>query len=172
MFFKKNDLYKILRNLKINFTEYNHSPLFTVEDSQNLRGKITGAHTKNLFLKDKKGLLILLTCQEDAIINLKKIRSSLGVKNLSFAKEDLLMKYLGVLPGAVSPLGLINDRTLSIVLYLDKNLFDAQTINFHPLINTTTINLSFDDFIKFCDHTNHKPKILDIEKNEVLNDIR
>ena len=172
MFFKKNDLYKILRNLNINFTEYNHSPLFTVEDSQNLRGKITGAHTKNLFLKDKKGLLILLTCQEDAIINLKKIRSSLGVKNLSFAKEDLLMKYLGVLPGAVSPLGLINDRTLSIVLYLDKNLFDAQTINFHPLINTTTINLSFDDFIKFCDHTNHKPKILDIEKNEVLNDIR
>ena len=172
MFFKKNDLYKILKNLKINFTEYNHSPLFTVEDSQNLRGKITGAHTKNLFLKDKKGLLILLTCQEDAIINLKKIRSSLGVKNLSFAKEDLLMKYLGVLPGAVSPLGLINDRTLSIVLYLDKNLFDAQTINFHPLINTTTINLSFDDFIKFCDHTNHKPKILDIEKNEVLNDIR
>ena len=172
MFFKKNDLYKILRNLKINFTEYNHSPLFTVEDSQNLRGKITGAHTKNLFLKDKKGLLILLTCQEDAIINLKKIRSSLGVKNLSFAKEDLLMKYLGVLPGAVSPLGLINDRTLSIVLYLDKNLFDAQTINFHPLINTTTINLSFDDFIKFCAHTNHKPKILDIEKNEVLNDIR
>ena len=94
------------------------------------------------------------------------------MKNLSFAKEDLLMKYLGVLPGAVSPLGLINDRTLSIVLYLDKNLFDAQTINFHPLINTTTINLSFDDFIKFCDHTNHKPKILDIEKNEVLNDIR
>lgn len=172
MFFKKNDLYKILKNLKINFTEYNHSPLFTVEDSQNLRGKITGTHTKNLFLKDKKGLLILLTCQEDAIINLKKIRSSFNVKNLSFANEDLLMKYLGVLPGAVSPLGLINDRTLSIVLYLDKNLFNAQTINFHPLINTTTINLSFDDFIKFCDHTNHKPKILDIEKNEVLNDIR
>ena len=172
MFFKKNDLYKILKNLKINFTEYNHSPLFTVEDSQNLRGKITGTHTKNLFLKDKKGLLILLTCQEDAIINLKKIHSSLNVKNLSFTKEDLLMKYLGVLPGAVSPLGLINDRTLSIELYLDKNLFDVQTINFHPLVNTATINLSLADFIKFCNHTSHKPKILDIEKNEVLNDIR
>ena len=172
MFFKKNDLYKILKNLKINFTEYNHSPLFTVEDSQNLRGKITGAHTKNLFLKDKKGLLILLTCQEDAIINLKKIRNSLNVKNLSFAKEDLLMKYLGVLPGAVSPLALINDRELSVELYLDKNLFDAQTINFHPLVNTATINLSVANFIKFCAHTNHKPKILDIEKNEIISEIR
>ena len=82
------------------------------------------------------------------------------------------MKYLGVLPGAVSPLALINDRELSVELYLDKNLFDAQTINFHPLVNTATINLSVANFIKFCAHTNHKPKILDIEKNEIISEIR
>ena len=93
----------------IEYKEYSHEKLFTVKDSKKLRGAIAGAHTKNLFLKDKKNNLFLISCLESRMIDLKKVRSALLAKNLSFCSENILLKVLGVGAGSVTPFGLIND---------------------------------------------------------------
>ena len=107
----RDDLMAMLDRLGIATTTVKHPPLFTVEESQALRGAIPGAHTKNLFLKDKKDALFLVTVLEDAAIDLKHVHNLIGASGrVSFGKPELLLEKLGVTPGAVTPFGLINDR--------------------------------------------------------------
>src|SRR5260370_436013 len=109
-------------------------PLFTVEQSRDLRGSIAGGHTKNLFLRDKKGALFLVTALEDAAIELKSLHRRLGATGrFSFGSAELMMETLGVTPGAVTPFGVINDTTQRVMVVLDAALMEHAVINAHPL---------------------------------------
>ena len=142
-------LFNLLVKKNINYTLYNHPPLFTVDDSKRLRGKIDGAHTKNLFLKNKKNNFYLFSCLESTKINLKILKEKLNLGNISFAGEKYLHELLNVKPGAVTPFGLLNDSTRKIKFFLDLKLNDFDSFNFHPLVNTATINIKRNDFYNF-----------------------
>ena len=144
-----DQLINTLKEKKYDFEIHKHKPLFTVEDSNRFRGAIKGSHSKNLFLKNKKNNFFLISCEELDQINLKKISKSLNLGNISFAKEEYLNQYLGIKPGSVSPFALLNDKKNDVVFYLEKNLFESQLINFHPLINTLTITMFTNKFIDF-----------------------
>ena len=146
----------ILKNKKYDFKVHKHEALFTVEDSNKLRGVIKGSHSKNLFLKNKKNNFYLISCEEYNQINLKKISKSLNLGNISFAKEEYLNQYMGIKPGSVSPFGLLNDQKNSIIFYLEKKLYESELVNFHPLINTITITMHTNKFIDFMIENNKK----------------
>ena len=164
----KSELLEILRAKGINFQIHDHDPLFTVEDSEKLRGQINGAHTKNLFLKNKKNKFFLLSCDENAVVNLKQFSKSIDAKNLSFANEIYLQDCLGIKPGSVSPLALLNNRENNVDFYFDKKLFESETINFHPLINTTTISMKTKDFISFILENGKKINIFSLENYSIV----
>ena len=159
----KTDLLQLLRGKSIDFQIHQHEPLFTVEDSENLRGEIDGSHSKNLFLKNKKNSFFLLSCDEKAKVDLKKFSLSIDAKNLSFANEKYLDKYLGIKPGSVSPFALLNDKENIVEFYLDEKIAKSEKINFHPLVNTTTITMKTNDFINFILENNKKINIFSLD---------
>ena len=164
----KNELLELLRGKGLNFQIHNHKPLYTVDDSESHRGNLDGAHTKNLFLKNKKDMFFLFSCDENANIDLKRFSKSIDAKNLSFANESYLEKYLGIKPGSVSPYALINDKQSIVNFYLDEKLFKSDLINFHPLINTTTITTKTVDFINFILENNKKINIFSLESYSIV----
>jgi Ala-tRNA(Pro) deacylase len=140
-----------------------HAPVYTVEESKRLRGELTGAHIKNLFLRNKKGAMWLVTCLEDRDIDLKQLGQALGAGRFSFGSADRLMRYLGVIPGAVTPLAVINDADGQVQMVLDKALCDAEIVNCHPLVNNMTTRLAAKDLLAFLEATGHAPQILDFD---------
>ena len=158
---KENDLLTKLDNSKIVYKLHKHQALFTVEDSFKKRGQINGAHSKNLFLKNKKNNYFLFSCLENTKVELKKLAKSLNLGNVSFAKEAALQEYLGVVPGSVTPYGLLNDVDNKVKFYLDSGFLSYKTINFHPLDNTSTINLSVKNFINFLVENKKKVNIFE-----------
>ncbi len=164
----ETDLLKLIREKGLDFQTHKHKPLFTVEDSENLRGIIKGSHTKNLFLKNKKNNFYLFTCDENARVDLKRFSKSIDAKNLSFANEKYLEKYLGIKPGSVSPYALLNDEENSVAFYLDSKLASSEIINFHPLINTTTISIKTKDFINFILENKKKINIFSLDDYSIV----
>ncbi|MEM8837646.1 MAG: prolyl-tRNA synthetase associated domain-containing protein [Pseudomonadota bacterium] len=156
----RNDLMDELTNLGIATETVDHPPLFTVEDSKTLRGTIHGGHTKNLFVKDKKGALFLLVVDEDSSIDMKSLHKTLGCGRLSFGKPDLLMEVLGVIPGAVTAFAIANDRDKRVQIVFDEQLMQNDKINCHPLTNDATTTIKRDDLIAFVRATGHKPSIM------------
>ena len=142
---------------------HKHEPLFTVGHSISKRGKIEGAHSKNLFLKNKQNKFFLFSCLETTKIELKKLSKNLNLGNISFAKEEYLKKHLGVLPGSVTPFGLLNDNDQKVEFYLDKAFLAEKSVNFHPLVNTSTVNLAVGDFISFLIENKKKVNIFNFE---------
>jgi len=154
------DLFAYLDRLGIAHSTVSHAPLFTVEQSQALRGQIPGAHTKNLFLKDKKSAIYLVVAPEEASIDLKGLHRLLGATGrFSFGSADLLLEVLGVQPGSVTPFGAMNDAGGRMNVVLDTGLMRHDVINAHPLVNTKTTSLASQDLIKFLEATGHVPRI-------------
>jgi Ala-tRNA(Pro) deacylase len=141
-------------------TTVEHPPLFTVEQSQALRGEIAGGHTKNLFLKDKRDAVFLVVAEEDAEVDMKSLHKRIGSARLSFGKPELLAELLGVVPGSVTPFGVINDTARRVSVVLDAGLLRHGKLNFHPLENTATTTIAPDDLTKFLCATGHEPRIL------------
>ncbi len=164
----KTDLFELLSVKNVEFQIHNHDPLFTVEDSEYLRGEIEGAHTKNLFLKNKKNNFFLLSCDENASVDLKKFSKSINAKNLSFANANYLEKFLGIKPGSVSPYALLNDKDNLVEFYLDEKLFRSEIINYHPLINTSTITIKTSAFIDFLVENNKKINIFSLKSYSIV----
>ena len=151
------DLFAFLEELGIETTTVTHPPLHTVEESRALRGDLPGAHIKNLFFKDKKGALFLVTCLEDRRVDIKALGKAIGAARLSFGKPDLLFEVLGVRPGAVTPFALVNDREepRRVTFALDAALRDSETIHAHPLHNEATTAISWAGlatFVAACGH--------------------
>lgn len=156
-----DDLFAMLDGLGIVTKTVTHPPLYTVADSQKLRGEIDGGHTKNLFVKDKKDNYFLLTVGEEAIVDLKTIHQLIGgASKVSFGKPEALMELLGVSPGAVTAFGPINDGEGKVKVFLDADLMAHETVNCHPLVNTATTNIRSGDLVTFLRSTGHEPQIL------------
>src|SRR5499426_3584234 len=137
-----SDLFAFLDRLGIAHATVTHPALFTVEQSQQLRGTISGGHTKNLFLRDKKGALFLVVALEDAAIELKSLHRRLGASGrFSFGSADLLRETLGVAPGAVTPFATMNDTQGRVCVVLDGAMMEHGTLNYHPLVNTMTTSI-------------------------------
>ena len=151
-----DELFAALDRLGIAHPTVSHPPLFTVEQSQGLRGTIAGGHTKNLFLKDKKGALFLVTALEDAAIELKSLHRTLGANGrFSFGSAELMLETLGIEPGSVTPFAAINDTAGRVTVVLDAAMMEHDWINFHPLRNTMTTTIARDDLVRFLAETGH-----------------
>jgi len=154
-------LLQYLDELGIRYRSVSHAPLFTVEQSKELRGDLPGGHTKNLFLRNKKGAMWLVTCLEDRAIDLKELGEQLGSGRLSFGRPDRLMRFLGVLPGAVTPLAVVNDKQRQVELVLDSALLNHNPVNVHPLTNDMTVALAPLDLLRFLEASGHAPRMVD-----------
>ena len=160
MAFVRKDLLSRLDALGIVTTTVDHPAVFTVEEAKRLRGNLLGAHTKNLFLKDKKNRLWLVVALEDRDLDLKALRKEIGAAQLSFGNPGLLLKILGLEPGSVTPFGVINDTDGEVTVILDKGLLAFDVLNFHPLTNTATTQISPEGLLAFLSDTKHQPKII------------
>jgi len=151
-----------LRDLGIEASTADHPPVFTVEEAKALRGELEGAHTKNLFVRDKKGVMWLVVALEDSRVDLKELAGTLGLKRISFGSADRLMKYLGVIPGAVTPFGVINDHGGVVSVALDRRMQDHDIWNFHPVDNAKTTTLRGEDMVRFLEAVDHAPTWVDL----------
>lgn len=151
-----------LRELGIEATTADHPPVFTVEEAKALRGELEGAHTKNLFVRDKKGVMCLVVALEDRSVDLKELAGRIGLKRISFGSADRLMKYLGVIPGAVTPFGVINDHGGLVSVALDRGLQAHEIWNFHPVDNARTTTIRGDDMVRFLEAVDHPPLWVDV----------
>ena len=156
-------LFEYLEKLEIETTTHSHEPLFTVEDSQNLRGDLPGLHSKNLFVKDKKDALWLVVAEENTQIRMNNLHKRLGSARLSFGKPELLVETLGVTPGSVTPFALINDQDRVVNLALDAKLANGDKLNFHPLRNDRTTTIQSMDLLRFVSSLGYDAKIIDFE---------
>ena len=158
----KDQLFEKFDELEIKTTTVEHQALHSVEESQALRGQIPGGHTKNLFLKCKKGSLWLIVALETTKVDLKMLFKTLQTGRFSFGSSDLLYETLGVYPGSVTPFALINDKSGDVQVVLDLNMMKFDVLNFHPLENTFTTSIKRDDLVKFLEEIEHSPKILEL----------
>ena len=146
---------------EIGHTTHEHPAVFTVAEGPEIKASMPGAHTKNLFLKDKKGRLWLISARQDTVIDLKNLHRVIGSDRLSFGNAVLMAETLGLTPGSVTAFGLINDRARRVTFVLDKALADADLVNFHPLINTATTAVSGDGFARFLAAIGVEPIVVD-----------
>ena len=138
-----------------------HPPVFTVAESDQIKADMPGGHTKNLFLKDKKGALILISALQSTEIDLKGLHKRLECGRLSFGKPDLLHEALGVTPGSVTAFAIVNDPEKRVRFILDAALMAHETVNFHPLKNDATTAVSSADLMKFVRALGREPEIVD-----------
>jgi Ala-tRNA(Pro) deacylase len=156
----KEDLFECLTQLGIKTKTIEHPPAYTVENAKAYRGDLSGAHSKNLFLKDKKGQLWLIVCLEDRNLDMKKLKDCIGSAHLSFGKPNVLKEVLGVSPGSVSPFTLINDAEKRVRVVLDQEMMTFDYLNFHPLENTSTTQISRSGILKFIKSCGHQADII------------
>lgn len=155
-----DELFAYLDRLGVAHKTVTHAPLFTVEEGREVRREIAGAHTKNLFLRDKKGKAFLLVALEDAVIELRSLHRLLGATGrFSFGSPDLMRELLGVTPGSVTPFAVINDVALRVTVVLDAAMMAHEVLNFHPLVNTGTTTISQQGLLRFLEATGHVPQI-------------
>lgn len=160
---RQEALFAFLEERGIRTATHAHAPVFTVAEAQALRQAIPGAHTKNLFLKDKKDNYFLVTVEEEADVDLKSIHGLIGAKSrVSFGKPEALFALLGVTPGSVTALGAFNDRDRRVTVVLDAELMTHSVINVHPLSNDRTTSIGRDDLVAFLRATGHEPLVLKV----------
>ena len=156
----RQDLFARLAELGIETRTVDHEPVFTVEESHELERALPGAHTKNLFLKDDKGVLFLVVALSSTRVDLKALSRSLGAGRFSFGRPELLMQHLGVPPGSVTAFAVINDADRRVRVVMDDALLNYETINCHPLENTATTNIARPDLLRFIRACGHEPSIV------------
>lgn len=148
------DIYLILKDLDIEFEKYEHPAVYTVEEAEKYDRGVDAAHSKNLFLRNKKGNKHYLVILEGSKrVDLKELAKLLNEGDLSFASPERMLKYLELTPGSVSPFGLINDINKEVHVVVDNDLLKSKKQGSHPNVNTATLVISTDDFKKFLEYT-------------------
>jgi Ala-tRNA(Pro) deacylase len=157
------DLDAFLRDRGITATRHAHPPVMTVEESERLVPKLPGAKTKNLFLRDKKGARhFLVTVPQDLQVDLNALGSALDAGRLGFASPERLAKHLGITPGSVSLLALVNDAAAAVEFVIDRALWDAAAVQAHPLVNDATMVIAHAELERFLAATGHTPRVIDV----------
>lgn len=159
------DLLNTLKELGFETTTHEHEAVFTVEESSKIKQEIPGGHTKNLFLKDKKGSFFLIVAEGSAQIKLNSAHGMIGAKGrVSFGKPEALMELLGVKPGSVTAFAPINDKENKVNVVIDEPLLRYDLINCHPLTNEMTTTISKENLLQFLKHINHEPQIIQVSE--------
>ena len=157
------DLSEFLREHGIAAPRHEHPAVMTVEESDRLVPTLPGAKTKNLFLRDKKGLRhLLVTVAAARAVDLNQLGATLGVGRLGFASPERLQRHLGITPGSVSLLALVNDTAHAVEFVIDRTLWEAAAIQAHPLANTATMVLAHADLEQFLAATGHAPRVIEV----------
>lgn len=154
------DFFRRLDVLGIVHKTMRHDPVFTVDEALRLRGRIPGAHSKNLFVRDKKENHWLVSCLSDRQLDLKWLAGELGTGRLTFCSRRRLEGFLGIRPGAVSPFAILNDLDGVVRVALDADVLEREPLNFHPLDNSRTTTVSRDGLLRFLEAEAHPPLIL------------
>jgi Ala-tRNA(Pro) deacylase len=157
------DIYEFLNKHEIAYERYDHEAVYTCEQADSLHIPVTAAKTKNLFLRDRKAhrhFLVMVGAEKS--LDIKKLEVLLGVKGLSFASDKRLGKYLGLSPGAVTILGIINDVDNAVEVIVDMDLWEKESMRCHPLVNTSTLVITINDIKRILDCTGHQVSILDV----------
>jgi len=158
-----NALLQFLEQLGIHYQRHDHVAVYTSEQLRDVASPLTGVSTKNLFLRDKKGTRhFLLVLDDTKTLSLKALAARLGTTTLSLGSPERLMTHLGVEPGAVSLLCLVNDPDHKVELLMDRDVWQAEMLQTHPMINTATLALSLADVKQFLQATGHTARIVDI----------
>ena len=158
-------LFARLDALGIEHDTFRHQALHTVEESQAARGEMgesEGGHCKNLFLKDKKGAFWLFVTLEEKRIDMNVLQKTLGAARLSFGKADLMVEYLGIEPGSVTPFAAINETSHIVQFVLDEEMLAQETLNYHPLHNAATTTIKSADLLRFLADCGHDVRIVSI----------
>ncbi len=156
-------LYRLAAELGIEMPEVSHPAVFTVEEAEAHPHGLPGLDTKNLFLKDAKGQLFLLTARADRRVDMKALPAIIGSKRLSFGSADALFDALGVLPGSVTPLAMINDTAHRVSFSLDRALAEAEHVVCHPLVNTASVSLRAADLLRLLAAMGVDVRIADLD---------
>jgi Ala-tRNA(Pro) deacylase len=159
---QEQSLLTLFNELQYSYQLHNHEAVFTVEESSSLQSIIPGAHSKNLFLKDRKGSFFLVSVLEHKKVNLKALSKDFGKGGLSFANADNLMEKLKLIPGSVTPYGLMHDDKNEVLFILDQDFLKQDLVNFHPLRNDMTVGMPTQSFLSFLEVIKHPPKIIEI----------
>lgn len=158
-----SELFAFFDRLGISTATVEHAPVFTVAESRSIKMSVPGGHSKNLFLKDRKGRLYLVAAHDESRIDLKRLHKAVGASGrLSFGSADLLRAALGVEPGSVTPFAVINDCDGQVSVFLDARLMAFERVNFHPLTNSMTTTIAREDFIRFLQATGHEPRVMSL----------
>ena len=152
-----DDLFARLTELNIATVTHHHAPLHSVAESQELRGELPGGHCKNLFLKDKKGVLWLIVTLEDKQIDMKSLSGTIASARLSFGRPELMSEVLGIEPGSVTPFALINDPDQIVRVVLDAEMMEMELLNYQPLSNRMATRIRASDLLKFIAACGHAP---------------
>ena len=153
---KELQVYELLDQLTISYEIFEHEPIDSVIEAAEKGIVLPGQQVKNLVLKNKKGRqYYLLILKDEKIADISKLAEILGEKRLSFANADNLEELLGVVPGAVTPFGLLNDKENKVQVIVDEEVDPNLTVGFHPFVNDKTLNLSYKDFLRFLDYAQH-----------------
>ncbi|HEY4304944.1 MAG TPA: prolyl-tRNA synthetase associated domain-containing protein [Gemmatimonadaceae bacterium] len=153
-----------LTTLGIPFERVEHAPVFTCDEAYAAMPGHDSVQTKNIFLRDKRGrrhLLLITTCERT--VDVKKFAEQSDADRLSFASPERMMKYLGVEPGSVTVLGLINDTENGVELYVDRDVWNAPLWRCHPLVNTATLVIPRSGIEKFLAHTGHRAHVIELK---------
>lgn len=157
-----DELLARLDDLRITYRLYHHPAVFTVAESLGMERDMPGVHCRNLFLRDKKKAMFLISAANETKIDLKKLENLIASDRLSFGSPDRLWENLGVRAGSVCPYAITNDKEGLVSLILDAYMMQGEVVNFHPLINTMTIAVTPDDLVRFIRTTGHEPQIMDL----------
>ena len=155
-------LYAAFDRLGLPYRTEEHEAVFTVEEGRDVKARLPGGHSKNLFLKDKAGDHFLISALGDTPIKLNRLHPHIGCKRLSFGREDTLDELLGVKPGSVTVFSVLNDTQARVRLVLDKALWNHEHVWFHPLRNTASTRMRPNDIVTFARDTGHEPTVLDL----------
>jgi Ala-tRNA(Pro) deacylase len=155
-----------LAELGIEATTVDHPPVFTVEQAREHTAHLPGGHCKNLFLKDKKDRLWLVTCLDERKVDLNALSKRLGAARFSFGRAELLREVLGVEPGSVTPLAIVNDGAGRVTHVIDAGLLAHEVVNCHPLRNDATTAIRGEDLLRFVRATGHEPVVVDLGDGE------
>jgi len=157
------DIYEFLAANNVSYERHDHPAVFTVEESKILSPELNGASTKNLFLRDKKGIRhFLVTVPEDKRVDLKTLSFALDSSRLSFASPERLKTHLGIDPGSVSLLALANDSENNVEAFIDQDIWEDEAILCHPLVNTSTLVVPLKDMKLFLEKTGHGVRLIEV----------
>ena len=159
-----DDLFAFFDAHGIGHATLDHPAVFRVGEGEEIKSSLAGAHTKNLFLKDHRDQLWLVSAEQATRIDLKRLPAVIGSGRLSFGSAALLEEALGVAPGSVTAFALINDKAKAVRFVLDERLHQADQVNFHPLVNTATTTVSRDGLRAFLAALGVAPIIVDFSR--------